>query len=492
LRDGASIDPRLEAIQADLEPMLAYLEDPAIGLDRGSVALVSPFTTQSIYEDAIAMAEDVAAGPAAELTVRRTYDATDGAGNLNPELLADYPGLAEELADLPLADYHFDAIGTVVVGSFTAPGYLTADDLLNRDAAGRPAVAGDETLEFLAVLPAQDPARGIVPPFRTVVYQHAFTTCKETILALADTFSRFGLAVVGIDMVLHGSRAPTGPGGCSLDAGAFFDTSNFARTADRVRQSVTDILSFARALREGAPLDVLPAPEGDGIPDLDIARMAMAGQSMGASILMNALALDPYLGAGMINVGGGVFTNLMLAGMVDDPNLLDLPHLELTHVAMALGAQTAAEKGDPIYYGMRLLHDPLVVGGSSVQLKQILYQEAVDETVLPNLSTELTARAMGIPQAEPIAEAIAGLGTVASPVAGNLPDGGTAALYQFVGAEHEFLLRSADPVLMRAGQLQAAIFLSTYLETGLGVIVDPFTAAQVAPHDPGNLPWTIP
>jgi hypothetical protein len=99
---------------------------------------------------------------------------------------------------------------------------------------------------------------------------------------------------------------------------------------------------------------------------------------------------------------------------------------------------------------------------------------------------------MGIPQAEPIAEAIAGLGTVASPVAGNLPDGGTAALYQFVGVEHEFLLRSDDPTMMRAGQLQAAIFLATYLESGTGVIVDPFAAAQVAPHDPGNLPWTIP
>jgi hypothetical protein len=45
---------------------------------------------------------------------------------------------------------------------------------------------------------------------------------------------------------------------------------------------------------------------------------------------------------------------------------------------------------------------------------------------------------------------------------------------------------------MRAGQLQAAIFLSTYLESGTGVIVDPFDAAQVVPHDPGNLPWTIP
>jgi hypothetical protein len=292
--------------------------------------------------------------------------------------------------------------------------------------------------------------------------------------------------------VMHGSRAPTGPGGCTLDTGAFFDTSNFTRTADRVRQSVTDILTFVRALRDGAPLDVLPAPGGDGVPDLDVSRLAMAGQSMGASILMNALSLSPQLGAGMMNVGGGVLTNLVLAGMVDDPNLLDLPHLELTHVAMALGIQTAADKGDPIYYGMPLLHDPLTVSGTPVGTKQILYQEAVDETVLPNLSTELTARAMGIPQVEPIAEAIAGLATVASPVEGNLPDGGTAALYQFVGAAHEFLLRSDDPTLMRAGQLQAAIFLSTYLETGLGVIVDPFDAAQVAPHDPGNLPWTIP
>jgi hypothetical protein len=491
LRDGAALDPRLESTRTDVEPVLAYLEDDAVGLDRGSVALATVFTTQSIYEDQLAMAEDLLARPAADLTVTRSYDATDGAGNLNPDLLADYPGLAEKLADLPLGDYHFEALGTIAVGTFPAPAYLTSDELLNRDAAGRPVPLRDDMLEFLVVLPAPDPAHGIAPPYRTVVYQHAFTTCKETMIALADTFARFGIALVGIDMVMHGSRHPDGPGGCTLDAAAFFDTSNFVRTADRVRQSVSDILAFVRALHDGAPLDVLPAPDGDGLPDLDLTRLAMGGQSMGASVEMNVLALTPLLGAGLVNVGGGVFTNLMLAGMVDDQNHMTLPDLELTHVAMALGAQTSAEKADPIHYGRRLLHDPLTVAGSPIDTKQILYQEAVDETVLPNISTELTARAMGIPLVQPVAEAIDGLTTVASPVEGNLPGGGTAGLFQFVGVEHEFLLASDDPSKMRAGQLQAAIFLSTYLTTGTGVIVDPYDAAQVAPYDPGNLPWTL-
>ncbi|MBI5486891.1 MAG: hypothetical protein HY905_06135 [Deltaproteobacteria bacterium] len=489
LRDGATIDPRLEATRADVEPVLAWLEDPAIGLDRGSVALATVFTTQSVYEDSLAMAEHVADAPPSDLTVTRTYDATDGAGNLNPEILADYPGLAELLADLPLGDYHFDAIGTVVIGTFTSPAYLDEGDILHRDAAGAPEPLRDDTLQFLAVLPAEDPAHGIGPPFPTVVYQHAFTTCKETMIAVADTFARFGIALVGIDMVMHGSRHPDGPGGCTLDAGAFFDTGNFVRTTDRVRQSVVDILAFVRALRGGTPLDVLPGPDGDGDPDLELGRLAIAGQSMGASIEMNALALSPDLGAGLVNVGGGVFTNLMLASMVDDPDAMDLPHLALTHIAMALGAQTCGEKADPIHFARRLLADPLTVGGVPAGTKQILYQEAVDETVFPNFSTELTARTMGIVQVEPIAEPIAGLSSVASPVSGNLPGGGTAGLFQFVGAEHEFLLRSDDPALMRGGQLQAAIFLSTWLETGTGVIVDPFDATQVAPYDPGNLPW---
>jgi hypothetical protein len=492
LRDGEELDPRLEATRADVEPVLAYLEDPAVGLDRGSVALATVFTTQSIYEDQVAMAEDVLGAPASELTVMRTYAATDGAGNINPDLLADYPGLAAKLAELPLEEYHFDAIGTIVVGTFSAPAYLTEESLLNRDAAGRPTALRQDTLEFLAVLPAEDPAHGIAPPYRTVVYQHAFTTCKETMLAAADTFARFGIALVGIDMIMHGSRHVDGPGGCTLDTNAFFDTTNFVRTADRVRQSVSDILAFVRALHDGAPLDALPAPDGDGIPELDVTRLAFAGQSMGASIGMNAMSLTPLLGAGVINVGGGVFTNLMLAGLVADQNHMTLPDLALTQIAMALGAQTCAEKADPVHYAMRLLDDPLAVDGASVGAKQILYQEAVDETVLPNISTEYTARAMGIPLAEPIVEPIEGLATVASPVEGNLPDGGTAALFQYVGAVHEFLLSAdANPALMRGGQLQAAIFLSTYLATGTGVIVDPFDATQTAAYDPGTLPWSL-
>ena len=412
-------------------------------------------------------------------------------GTLNPDIRRRYLGLDALLDELPLGDYHFDAIGTIAFGTFESPAYLDGEDILHRDAAGVPAALRQDTLQFLVALPAEDPAHGIAPPFPVVVYQHAFTTCKETLIAVADTFARFGIALVGIDMVMHGSRHPDGPGGCTLDAGAFFDTGNFVRTTDRVRQAVVDILAFVRALRHGAPLDILPAPDGDGVSELDLDRLAIAGQSMGASVLMNVLALSHDLGAGLINVGGGVFTNLMLASMVDDPEQMDLPHLALTHIALALGAQTSGEKADPIHFGRHLLSEPLTVSGSNVGIKQLLYQEAVDETVFPNFSTELTARVMGIPLVEPVAEAIDGVSTIASPVEGNLPDGGTAGLFQFVGAEHEFLLRSDEPSLMRAGQLQAAIFLSTWLRTGTGVIVDPFDAAQVAPHDPGNLPWSI-
>jgi hypothetical protein len=105
----------------------------------------------------------------------------------------------------------------------------------------------------------------------------------------------------------------------------------------------------------------------------------------------------------------------------------------------------------------------------------------------------MTVRAMGLPLVEPVVEPIDGLETVASPLEGNAADGGTAGLFQFAGAAHEFLLSAEDrPDLMRAGQLQAAIFLATYVDSGVGVIVDPFDHAQVAAYDPGNLPWDLP
>lgn len=494
IRDGEALDAASERVRADVEPVLSYLEHPAIGLDRASVALATVFTTQSVFEDLAAMAELIAARPAPALRATATYPGHDPAGGPGAEFMAAYPGLAERLAELPLDQYVFDAIGTIAIGEFDAPRFLDADDILARDAAGVPQARSAETLEFILVLPREDPGRGIVPPHPVVVFQHAMTTCKETAIAVADTLARFGVAAIGIDAVAHGSRSPGGPGTCETDAAFLFDTSDFMKTTDRMRQSVADVLSLVRALKAAPAIDLLPLPSGDGLPDIDTARPAMIGQSYGGSVTLVALALAPDLGAGVCNVGGGIVSNMVVAGTMGDAATaaLDLPSLSPFHIALALGAQTAAEKSDPIHFAAHLLRDPLDVAGVPAGVKQLLYQEAVPDEVFPHRSVALTAAEIGIPLVEPFAEPIEGLATVPSPVRGNLPGGGTAGLFRFSPADHAFLLLSDDPVVMRAGQLQAAIFLSTYVRDGVGAIVDPYDAAQVAPHDPGNLPWPLP
>ena len=63
---------------------------------------------------------------------------------------------------------------------------------------------------------------GLEPPFPLVLFQHASTVCKETVVAIAGTLSRYGLATIGIDIFSHGSRSETGRGTCETPMGELF------------------------------------------------------------------------------------------------------------------------------------------------------------------------------------------------------------------------------------------------------------------------------
>ncbi len=146
-----------------------------------------------------------------------------------------------------------------------------------------------------------------------------------------------------------------------------------------------------------------------------------------------------------------------------------------------------ADRGDPMTWADHLIRDPLWPRFEPLSL---LYQQAAYDEILPYESAEVTALAMGIPGVTPAFRPVEGLETVSTPVSDNL-DELTAALFQYDRpAEHQFLLTCEDPAIMFAGQLQLAVFVSTYLGGGPAVIIDPFDDDQIAAHAPGWEPWT--
>jgi hypothetical protein len=456
------------------------------GYAKNDLALLATFTTQSIETDMVAARNEInhyVAVP--QPSVTDVYDATDAEGNLNPALLARMPEVAEELADLPLELYRFGRMGKVVFGTFSAASFLHEDGLIHHSPISTfMEPAGEESLEFILVLPKEDAAAGIVPPYRVLVYQHAMGVCKETVLALGDTLARFGIAAIGIDAVSHGSRSEAGPGTCTIEPMEFFDMENFTVTADRFRQTALDIMSLVRMLREGEAIDVLPDPGGDGAPDLDVSRLAFAGQSMGASVGVPLLAFEDAFGAAALNVAGGALSTLLLHSTHGEPcTPLPFSDYNLHGLSIAAGLQTAADRADPVNFAPYLIREPADRFDGPVS---VLYQQAVCDASVPVESYGLLAELMGLPLAGPVGWDYPSLEKIPTPAEGNLEGGVTGGLFQFgPPAPHEVLLKCDEACIdtMFAVQLQLAIFLKTYYDGGPGVIVDPFDPSQTAPYE---------
>ncbi len=490
-RDGGPApDGSNPAAVEDFRSVVGYLERE--GYDRGDIAMLTTFTTQQPEHELVAARTVVEALDAPDPTIIEVFDAADASGAIDPDLY-DYienPDIEGDPADLleqfDLSTYRFDRIDKVVYGSFASPSFLDDDDMLALDSAWMPTVTGTETLQFILTLPVEDVASGIEAPFPVLVYQHAMTVCKETILALADTMARFGIAVVGIDTKQHGSRHPDEPGTCSMEFGTFMYVDNFSRSTSYFIQTVTDIWMLVRMLTGGGIIDVLPVPDGDGMADLDTSRIGFAGQSMGSSMGIDAMVLEPAFEAGVVNVGGGSMLNLLLSLGLDLPDdaVPTLAEFGLYEMNMGAVVPTMADRADPLNWADNLLLSP-VAPHRTVPI-DILYQMAAYDELVPYETFALTATLMGIPGVTPAFRPVPGLDTVSSPVAGNMPGGQTAALFQFDRpAEHQFLLTCPDDIgVMYGGQLQLAVFMSEAFETGEPVIIDPFDAVQVSEHAP--------
>jgi len=78
---------------------------------------------------------------------------------------------------------------------------------------------------------------------------------------------------------------------------------------DGTRQTVIDLMQLVREIQVGVDVD------GDGRVDLDAARISYVGQSGGAVYGTVLLAMEPSIGAGALNVGGGPSVDIYRLGV---------------------------------------------------------------------------------------------------------------------------------------------------------------------------------
>lgn len=429
---GTAAHPRLARLLPRYAELLA-----ATGVGPEDVSAATVFTTQTIVTASVAAADDIA---------KRSY------AWVEPPTCADAALWRECNGAFTAWDYR-DGAGVVVDGSPQAP----------------------YTLQVRLWLPLGAEASPLV------VFGHGLGSDRGQAKALADKAAPMGIATVAIDAVAHGEHpgAPDNPT-TLVSVMAFFGLSletlglDGLVLRDNWRQSTYDKLQLLRLLQDAPDLD------GDGTPELDPSRMAYFGVSLGGIMGPELLALTPAVGAAILSVPGGRVSSIMGDSETFAPLLFGLTPAGTSEgdvYRFFPALQTLIERGDASNWAPRVLADRLPGMGEPPQL---LLNMAIDDETIPNSCTRSLARALGVPVVPPVHQEVGIVGTTGpAPVSGNLTPTRTAGLFQYdrvtksegqppVPAMHDNVSKSVE------GLLQETHFLQTWLEAGVGEIVDPY------------------
>lgn len=258
------------------------------------------------------------------------------------------------------------------------------------------------------------------------IFQHGITGNRSQALPLAATLAGQGIAVVAIDLPLHGlppssplaigntpfgavaiertfnvdlvnndgspcaGGAPVCPDGQVDSSGAhYINLGNLRTSRDNLRQGEVDLLSLAAT----APLFDF---DGGG-SDVDGSRLSFVGMSLGGINGGVFLGLSDTVNTGMLSVAGGGIARLLDGSATFGPRIragLAASGVQAgtpTYDQFMLITQTVIDSGDPINYGVQNSNNALL-------LHEVLGDLVVPNTVAgaPLAGTEALIRVYGL------------------------------------------------------------------------------------------------
>jgi len=414
-----------------LETTLPGLGALPAAIARDDVAVLIPYTTESLTGELSAIATEIAAeNPAfAGMTATSPVDAALVAGMPIPvDVLGFLSALNPDPANTTLgldnpAGVAAGNIAAVIEGTFPSRDYQGATGYFD-DADGDGALDWDASdVPFTLALPNATFFTGQAAP--VVVFQHGLLANRGFLFAIANTLAARGIATAAIDLVQHGERVGDlidnaayaddrlvfAPDGAPDPSGAaFLNITDFRILRDNFRQSTVDLLAFLRALKTSANADLATfnghAPPGavatgpDGLADIDTSSLSLVGHSFGTAAAFDALALSEDVARGVLVMPEANLTVQFLTSL----NFQDL----LGSGLAALGApasgtpellqlqailQAIVERADPLAYAAGIL-DGALAGDAG---KDLLMIEAVGDQTIANFVSEQLAAVVGVP-----------------------------------------------------------------------------------------------
>ena len=406
--------------------------------------------------------------------------------------------MKEQILDGPPPSYAISnvspgsgSVAAVARGTWEAPNWREDQHFISRDENGDPEITGSLTVPFVLAVP-QAAESGPVP---VVMFQHGSPGDSEGAYWEARAgLAEAGLAVIGFTDTMNREL------GQDLDfhnAFLFETLLTNQRFPHFPMQLYGEQMAFLRVIEQLGSVDVVPLPDGDGVPDLDLeAALTYVGLSMGCVHGSAFLTYAPEIKAAAIAAGaqrqaeayfnGGTFIDKF------PPHLLALmPNVRPLDFWVGLSIfQMIFDHQDAHQHAIHLYRDPLEVAGTT-QKASVLLQQGLADSLIPRNAMHSLAWTFGpIPQLEPIWDPSPILEPVTGPVTGNIDSETTAALYQFVpvgvpgieptpGCE---ALGESDGHGCAQGSAEAlrqrALFLRSAVEEPVPTIVDALSVSE--------------
>ncbi|WP_332401441.1 VolA/Pla-1 family phospholipase [Vibrio metschnikovii] len=144
-----------------------------------------------------------------------------------------------------------------------------------------PSIKSLPKVPFLLFTPKTSEVKNVV------IYQHGITSAKENAYAFAFRLAQEGLAVIAIDMPLHGERSLDEQRSANTNVLAYLNLANLPVARDNVRQSILDVLALRAALTLSqssfirSPLENVNIATGS--------QIKLLGHSLGGIVGLSAL-----------------------------------------------------------------------------------------------------------------------------------------------------------------------------------------------------------
>jgi len=300
-----------------------------------------------------------------------------------------------------------------VIGTFRAPSFLSDDTngRLLKDASGQPKLRGYGRFPLVVHIPKC--VQNATAPVPVMIYGHGLFGG-----ALGEMDSGYQREIVQrLCMVQVGSDWIGLTQADALYAAnqVMSDFNNFVQLTDRLQQAHTNFAVLARIIKDGSLAQLAELKVG-GKVILDSSQVYYYGISNGGVQGLTFLALSPDVKRGALNVPGG-FWNVMMWRSANFQSLLPLLSASYSdpfdrQVLIAL-SQSLWDHTDPATYAPYVVKAPLPGTGGA---KQVLYQEGIADAQVPNLTTRMMVRTMGLPLLSPSVESPWGITQAQGPV----------------------------------------------------------------------------